>query len=178
MDRDRDLFLFVAFCLQTGRIDSEQFAAVWRLCAERPDKAVGDVLAERGWLQPVDRPHLQYLLDRYLHEHGDNARAATTHLLAAARQSLISLETLASESTVAYSPTSSADPQPSGATSPAAMDARYAFTSIHATGGMGRVWRACDRQLDREVALKELRPEHAGNSKTAARFIREARLTG
>jgi PAS domain S-box-containing protein len=58
------------------------------------------------------------------------------------------------------------------------MDVRYAFTTLHATGGMGRVWRARDRQLDREVALKELRPEHAGNSKTAARFVREARLTG
>src|SRR5262245_21033977 len=60
----------------------------------------------------------------------------------------------------------------------ATLDNRYDFTSVHAAGGMGRVWKARDCQLDREVAIKELRPENVANAKTAARFIREARLTG
>jgi serine/threonine protein kinase len=34
------------------------------------------------------------------------------------------------------------------------------------------VWLARDRHLDREVALKELRPEKAGNNTIAARFLR------
>jgi serine/threonine-protein kinase len=55
---------------------------------------------------------------------------------------------------------------------------RYTFTSIHAAGGIGRIWLARDKQLDRDVAIKELLPENAGDVTTVARFMREARLTG
>src|SRR5437763_3882150 len=44
---------------------------------------------------------------------------------------------------------------------PARPPSRYALGGIHATGGMGRVWLARDTSFDREVALKELRPEIA-----------------
>jgi PAS domain S-box-containing protein len=59
-----------------------------------------------------------------------------------------------------------------------ATETRYAFVSLHASGGIGQVWLARDRHLDREVAIKELLPGGRGNSKVAARFLREARLTG
>jgi len=55
---------------------------------------------------------------------------------------------------------------------------RYGFTKVHAAGGIGRIWLARDRDLDRDVAIKELLPENAGHMKTVARFLREARLTG
>jgi PAS domain S-box-containing protein len=177
MDRDRHL-LFAVFCLQTGMINSEEFATACGVCTEQPDRALEDVLAERGWIRPADRPHLDYLVERYLHEHGDDAMAATAHLLASARRSVAGLARLDPESTLAASLPAPDDPQVGGPKAAPGMGTRYAFTSIHATGGIGRVWRARDRQLDREVALKELRPEQAGNSKTAARFVREARLTG
>jgi eukaryotic-like serine/threonine-protein kinase len=73
---------------------------------------------------------------------------------------------------------SSAPPPPDARSGDAGLETRYAFTRLHATGGIGRVWLARDRQLDREVAIKELFPENAGNAKIAARFIREAQLTG
>src|SRR5437899_2127922 len=55
---------------------------------------------------------------------------------------------------------------------------RYAVTRLHATGGIGYVWLAYDDQLGREVALKELRPERAGDPVYARRFFEEARITG
>ena len=177
MDRDRNL-LFAALCLQTGIIDSEQFATACRVCYERPDKPLEEMFAERGWIQPIDRSHLEYLVQRYLHEHGDDAKTATMHLRAAARRAVASLEALDPESTVAGSPLAASKPTAGGPMVAPSLDSRYAFTTIHATGGIGRVWRARDHQLDREVALKELRPEQAGDLKMAARFIREARLTG
>src|SRR6185295_2764232 len=55
---------------------------------------------------------------------------------------------------------------------------RYALTSLHATGGIGRVWLARDAQMGRDVALKELRPEQADDAVLRARFLREAKITG
>src|ERR1041384_3992797 len=55
---------------------------------------------------------------------------------------------------------------------------RYALTSLHATGGIGRVWLARDAQMGRDVALKELRPEQARDAVLRARFLREAKITG
>ena len=43
-------------------------------------------------------------------------------------------------------------------------------------GGMGVVYRAVDRELDRDVAIKVIQPEHVGDSATRERFKKEARL--
>lgn len=57
-------------------------------------------------------------------------------------------------------------------------DDRFALTRLHASGGIGQIWLAHDAQLDRCVALKELRPELADDPIAAARFDREAKITG
>ncbi len=59
-----------------------------------------------------------------------------------------------------------------------AAGAHYELEQLHALGGIGRVWRAWDTELGREVALKELRPERAADPAHVARFLQEARITG
>jgi WD40 repeat protein/serine/threonine protein kinase len=55
---------------------------------------------------------------------------------------------------------------------------RYRLIRLHAAGGVGQVWLVYDADLNREVALKELRPERVHNPAIAGRFLREARITG
>ena len=52
---------------------------------------------------------------------------------------------------------------------------RYELGPLLGGGGMGAVYRAWDRLLGREVALKILRPEHAGSREFVTRFEREAK---
>ena len=53
--------------------------------------------------------------------------------------------------------------------------AHFDLVSLLGEGGMGVVYRARDRVLEREVALKLIRPERAGDSEARQRFLREAR---
>src|SRR4051812_20372778 len=54
---------------------------------------------------------------------------------------------------------------------------RYEITAPIAVGGMGEVWQARDRVLDRTVAAKVLRSEYTGDPNFLARFRNEARHT-
>jgi hypothetical protein len=54
---------------------------------------------------------------------------------------------------------------------------RYEITDPIATGGMGEVWKARDRVLDRIVAAKVLKSEFTGDPSFLARFRNEARHT-
>jgi tetratricopeptide (TPR) repeat protein/tRNA A-37 threonylcarbamoyl transferase component Bud32 len=54
---------------------------------------------------------------------------------------------------------------------------RYEILSVLGIGGMGSVYRAQDRELDRLVALKVIRPELARNTSIVDRFKQEIRLS-
>lgn len=57
-------------------------------------------------------------------------------------------------------------------------ESRYAIDKLYAEGGIGRVWLARDTQLNRNVAVKTLRPELLNHGRIRKRFFQEAQITG
>ena len=55
---------------------------------------------------------------------------------------------------------------------------RYEQIENFAQGGLGRIWRARDRRIQREVAYKELLPSAVKNQGLLERFLEEAQITG
>jgi WD40 repeat protein/serine/threonine protein kinase len=66
----------------------------------------------------------------------------------------------------------------SGRAGEAALGERFRIVRPYARGGLGEVFLAIDPELDRQVALKELRAFHAFDPVSQSRFLREAKLTG
>jgi WD40 repeat protein/serine/threonine protein kinase len=55
---------------------------------------------------------------------------------------------------------------------------RFRVLRPHAQGGIGKVSVAFDAELQREVALKQIKPERADDHDSRARFLLEAEVTG
>ena len=53
---------------------------------------------------------------------------------------------------------------------------RYQIIEVLGKGGMGKVYRALDKKLKEEVALKLIKPEIASDKKTLERFQNELKL--
>jgi serine/threonine-protein kinase len=182
MDTDRNL-LFGVLAVQADLIDAGRFVEACSAWVNHQDTPLADVLVARGWLTEADRGNVEKMLERKLEKHGGDAQASP-----AVRQSQAAVaddeihRSLAGKTTtdeygvppttdhVSNSPDSSHWLAPSGD--------RYTLSQLHATGGIGRIWLARDHSLGRDVALKELRPERAAYPSAAARFLKEARITG
>jgi eukaryotic-like serine/threonine-protein kinase len=67
-------------------------------------------------------------------------------------------------------------PRPSGAA--LGENERFAPREVIGGGGMGSVWRAYDKDLERDVAIKVLSADCAPGGAEAVRFTVEARITG
>jgi serine/threonine protein kinase/tetratricopeptide (TPR) repeat protein len=57
------------------------------------------------------------------------------------------------------------------------LGGRYELLQLLGEGGMGAVYKAADREVDRIVALKVIRPEMASNPEILARFKQELQLS-
>lgn len=176
MDTDRNLLAGV-LAVQADVIDHQQFVEVCILWSSRKSVPLIDLLVERGWIAESDRVHLEYLVHRKLNRHGGDVRASLAGAPHDLRRSLEAIDDVEIQNSVAGLRSNVRGYLDETLIYAPGAGNRYERSAVHATGGIGRVWRAEDRALGRIVALKELRPDRAANRTVRARFLQEARIT-
>ncbi len=171
MNCDRNL-LFGVLALQSKLLEPGRFAEACTLWAKQPTGTLGDLLLHRGWMTPANKAKL----DEYLEKKIGPTQPDATHLQSAAPK-----DALPSDATVDFDRGHIAQPVPlARRITDRGRNSRgqYELTQEHASGGIGRVWLARDRHMGREIALKEILPQHHKNPLVRTRFLREACITG
>jgi eukaryotic-like serine/threonine-protein kinase len=181
---ERNLLLGM-LALQLDFITREQLlaaAAVWM-----HDKRVllGEVLEQQGALSSELRVMLEALAEKHIQAHANDPSQS----LAAMRGLEITFEEL----TRLGDPEVNASLHRLGGGAPASPPSlestirvdsreiagnRFRIVRLHAQGGLGRLLAARDEELNREVAIKEIRPERADDPGSRQRFLLEAEITG
>jgi len=120
---------------------------------------------------------LQQIFQEALHRTGDERTAYLNATCAGDPELLEEVESLLATATATETLTGQGD---GGSPSPFALPdpggGRYEIQRLIGRGGMGQVYLAHDRQLDRTVAIKAIRPSLASKPEFVHRLATEARL--
>ena len=77
---------------------------------------------------------------------------------------------------ISASPTETLETPKEELTTGSVFAERYQIIEVLGKGGMGKVYRALDKKLNEEVALKLVKPEIASDKKTLERFSNELKI--
>lgn len=169
--------MFGLIAMQSDLIDMAQFVDACTLWGARKDSTLSEILVEQGWLLPEDREHVDYLLKRRVQKAGGDVKKSLSGIpdnLKVALESIGSEEIRQSLGSVREKDRITTSLQISPTTR---SDDRITRRGLYSTGGIGHVWLAYDKVLDREIALKELKADQAGSEINRQRFFREAQIT-
>ena len=184
---DRNLLLGIV-ALQMDFISRDALIGAmhqWTLAKSKP---LSEILVASGALDPADRAVLEILVERHIARHGGDPEQSLSSLeiVLPARTTLEmfddpdlkqSLNKLGAAHTLAAP---GVDPDRTGSWGAIGQESvgRYSNLQLHDEGGIGSVFRATDGEVNREVALKQLKEELATDRQSRARFIFEAEITG
>jgi serine/threonine protein kinase/tetratricopeptide (TPR) repeat protein len=180
---DRNL-LFGILALQMDFITRDTLIGALNAWVLDKAKPLSQILAEQGQLTPDLRHLLEAMVDKHIQVHQGDAQQSLAAVSSASslRQELQQIADADLHASLAQVTVGNDSLSPGTAsyhsTSAATTDRRYRILRPHARGGLGEVFVAEDTELHREVALKEIRAEHADNRDSRGRFVLEAEITG
>ncbi len=190
-DINHDLLLAV-LALRTGSASGDVLRSVFTEWSKNPDRPISALLRDHGILDEGHLEALQRLVSAHLHDHNGDIRASldACNAHALTQDLLTEIASIAPGSTLGGSVTQAAaptigdthgvEPRPGERRDAPSFGSEDRFERIrpHAKGGIGQVWMARDRELQRLVALKEIQPQYAERDDQRARFLLEAEVTG
>jgi PAS domain S-box-containing protein len=177
MDTDRSL-LFSVVALQAGLIGRDQFVEACTLWAARRDATLAELLIERGAIRPGDVSRIDELVERERQRDESDVPDGLATAVPGARGAATTVEEADLRWSLSTPAVADGTSPPEPTEAPSGTAARYRRIHLYATGGIGRIWLAHDEALGRQIALKELRPEHADDADLRMRFLREAWIMG
>jgi serine/threonine protein kinase len=181
---DRNL-LFGILGLEMDFVDDGALRGAMHAWGLDKARTLGEILVEQGKLTRARLQLLEALVDEHLGAHGHNlqrslaavprVKSATLALGGSTDADLQAGLTRGGQGSTAGPDTGATPVLGPVGVSP---DMRYRVLRPHARGGLGDVFVAEDQELHRQVALKQIRGEHADNPVSRGRFLREAEVTG
>ncbi len=179
MNADRHL-LFGLLALQHEFIDKRQLVAAFGAWIADRDKSLDEILVGQQALKPQVRDMLTLLVDQHVANRGGDVAASLRSISSAGpvRDELARLADNEIQASVAkLKPIEFVTVPPSVGQSTSAGQ-RFVIRRPLGGGGMGIVSVAVDKELNREVALKEIRGDRADDQAYRTKFVLEAEVTG
>jgi eukaryotic-like serine/threonine-protein kinase len=191
VDADRNLLTGI-LGLQTGLYTQPQLILAMQAWVFQKERNIECILLEQGALPAERKDFLYQLVDQYLRVSNSSPQDALSQLplqpsIVHSLQSIEDPELSYSITVLRSRTTPNREPSPANAdleptetfeSTPKLDDARYKILRPHAKGGLGQVSVAEDKQLHREVALKQIKEEFVQNEESRIRFLVEAEITG
>jgi eukaryotic-like serine/threonine-protein kinase len=160
----RDLLVALT-ALQRGLIGPDTLLAAFESWSQAQDRSMAEILVDQGVLDESGCVLLGDLLNDDRRRRADKLPETVAYM--------------GSPSPVGVpDDANSAAGHPTRQVAATPLNERFRIVRPYARGGLGEVFLAIDPELDRQVAVKELRDLHAHDPTSQTRFLLEARLTG